>query len=59
MVRLEMGTLEDSNSYQGEVFSIGLTLLSAAMLQDFLRLYNTKTYKFDLQEANAALNEWK
>jgi hypothetical protein len=32
MERLEMGTLEDSLNFQSEVFSIGLTVLSAGML---------------------------
>jgi hypothetical protein len=47
MARLEMGTNEDSSSSSSEIFSIGLTVLSAAMLEDFLKLYNIKNYKFD------------
>lgn len=54
-----MGTLEDSHNRQGEVFSIGLTVLSAAMLEDFLHLYNPKSYRFDTQECTALLDEWK
>ncbi len=59
MERLEMGTLEDVNSCQGEIFSIGLTVLSAAMLEDFLPLYNTKTYRFDSGKCTVLLNEWR
>lgn len=47
MVRLEMGTNEDAANSYSEMFSIGFTILSAAMLEDFLKLYNIKTYKFD------------
>jgi hypothetical protein len=59
MARLEMGTNEDSSGSSSEIFSIGLTVLSAAMLEDFLKLYNIKTYKFDTNEATILLNEWK
>lgn len=59
MVRIEMGNMEDTSSYNAEVFSIGLTVLSAAMLDDFLRLYNVKQYHFDANEATALLNEWR
>jgi hypothetical protein len=29
------------------------------MLEDFLRLYNLKNYKFDTAEATTLLDEWK
>ena len=50
-MRIEMGNMEDPSSFNAEVFSIGLTVLSAAMLDDFLRLYDVKHYRFDAQEA--------
>ena len=59
MARLEMGSNEDTNSWPSEMFSIGFTVLSAAMLEDFLRLYNLKSYRFDTTEATNLLNEWK
>lgn len=59
MVRLEMGSNEDAAGWASEMFSIGLTVLSAAMLEDFLRLYNLKTYRFDTAEATALLDEWR
>jgi serine/threonine protein kinase len=59
MARLEMGSNEDTNSWPSEMFSIGLTVLSAAMLEDFLRLYNLKGFRFDTAEATNLLNEWK
>jgi hypothetical protein len=34
-------------------------VLSAAMLEDFLRLYDTKSYKFDSNEAKNILDEWR
>jgi hypothetical protein len=59
MVRIEMGTMEDSSNFSSEVFSIGLTVLSAAMLEDFLKLYDIKAHKFNAEEATILLNEWK
>lgn len=56
MARLEMGSNEDTSGWASEMFSIGLTVLSAAMLEDFLRLYNLKNYRFDTAEATALLN---
>jgi hypothetical protein len=35
MERLQKGIMEDSGNFSSEVFSIGLTVLSAAMLKDF------------------------
>ena len=54
-----MGNLEENQNYNAEVFSIGLTVLSAAMLEDFTHLYNTKTYRFNSEEASELLNEWR
>lgn len=54
-----MGTMEDSSNYSSEVFSIGLTVLSAAMLEDFLTLYDVKSYKFNAVEAGKYLDEWR
>lgn len=51
-----MGSNEDSAGWASEMFSIGLTVLSAAMLEDFLRLYTLKNYKFDTAEATALLD---
>jgi len=51
--------MEDSGSFSSEVFSIGLTILSAAMLKDFLILYDIKSYEFNIKEATSLLNEWK
>lgn len=47
MERLEMGKVEDSSNFDSEVFSIGFTVLSAGTLEDFLKLYNTRTYRFN------------
>ena len=51
-----MGINEEGNNYSSEVFSIGLTVLSAAMLEDFLRLYDIKSYKFNSNEATSILD---
>lgn len=42
-----MGKVEDSSNFDSEVFSIGFTVLSAGTLEDFLKLYNTRTYRFN------------
>lgn len=59
MERLEMGRLEDSANFHSEVFSIGLSVLGAGMLQDFLGLYNTRNYRFDNKEFDSWLEDWR
>jgi hypothetical protein len=46
MNKLELGGMDDLKNYQSEIFSIGLTILSAAMLQDFNDIYDNKKFKF-------------
>jgi hypothetical protein len=41
------------------VFSIGLTVLSAAMLEDFHYLYDIKAYKINEAETRVLLEEWR
>lgn len=41
------------------MFSIGLTVLSAAMLEDFEHLYDIKNYNFNQQQLNRKLDEFK
>ena len=50
--------MEDAHSYQSEVFSIGLTLLSAGMLEDFLGLYtiSSKSYKLNSRKLILLIN---
>lgn len=62
--KMEMGGVEDRTNFNSEVFSIGLTVLSAGMLTDFASLYpsksaTSKSFQFDLEEGNHCLNEWK
>lgn len=54
-----MSSLEDVHSFNSEVFSIGFTVLSAGMLEDFLRLYDTKSFRFNATEAEGLLEEWR
>ena len=56
-----MGTFEDMQSYKSEVFSIGLTLLSAGMLEDFINLYTirAKSCRFNSEKATLLKNEWR
>lgn len=59
MNKLEMGGLEDSSNYSSEVFSIGFTVLSAAVQENFEELYNTKNYKFNFEKADQHLHQWR
>lgn len=43
-----MGKIETEENDRSEIFSIGLTLLSAAHLEDYSRFYNMKNFNFDL-----------
>jgi hypothetical protein len=52
MNKLSMGGIEDLSDHTSEVFSIGLTVLSAAKLMDFSNLYNIKLKKFAFAKAN-------
>lgn len=38
--------MDDIKNYQSEMFSIGMTILSAAMLCDFSDIYDLKKLKF-------------
>ncbi len=41
------------------MFSIGMTILSAALLTDFSDIYDVKKLKFLYDQANENLIEWK
>jgi hypothetical protein len=48
MKQFEMGSTDSERlSPESELFSIGLTLLSAATEEDFLHVYNMETYHFN------------
>lgn len=55
MNKLELGGMDDLKNYQSEVFSIGMTILSAAMLCDFEDIYDLKKMKFKYESANEYL----
>ncbi len=59
MNKLELGGMDDVKNYQAEMFSIGMTILSAALLSDFNDIYDIKKMKFRYEEANEYLNEWR
>jgi hypothetical protein len=46
MNKLELGGTNDPKNYQSEIFSIGMTILSAAFLTDFNDIYDLKNMKF-------------
>ncbi len=52
MNKLELGGMDDVKNYQAEMFSIGMTILSAALLSDFGDIYDLKKMKFRYEEAN-------
>lgn len=41
------------------MFSIGMTILSAAFLSDFKDVYDMKKLKFSYEKAQHYLNQWK
>ena len=59
MNQLETGKTEGDENSNSEIFSVGLTVLSAALLEDFSSLYNLKNYSFDFQKLNQKLDEFK
>ena len=46
MNKLELGGMDDVSNYQSEMFSLGLTILGAAMLTNFNSVYDVKKFKF-------------
>ena len=59
MKQLETGKIEGEDNRNCEVFTIGLTVLSAALLEDFENLYDIKKYSFNHQQFNRKLDEFK
>ena len=51
--------MDDPKNYQSEMFSIGMTILGAALLTDFTDIYDVKKFKFRYDEANDYLHEWR
>lgn len=54
-----MGGMDDISNYKSEMFSLGMTILSAAMLTDFSDVYDVKKFKFRYDEMNDYLHEWR
>lgn len=54
-----MNKIESEETSQAEVFSMGLTVLSAAQLEDFLPYYDLKKHNFDFPRFNGRLDEFK
>ena len=50
MNKLELGGMDDVANFQSEMFSIGMTILSAALLTDFKNIYDVKKFKFRFEE---------
>lgn len=59
MNKLELGGMDDINNFQSEMFSIGMTVLSAALLTDFSNIYDVKKFKFNYEVATNCLEQWK
>jgi hypothetical protein len=55
MNKLELGGMDDIKNYSSEMFSIGMTILNAAMLNDFTEIYDVKKFKFKFDEASEHL----
>lgn len=48
MPLIEASNIDNTENALSEIFSIGLTILSAANLTDYKSLYSTTARKFDL-----------
>lgn len=59
MNKLDLGGMDDINNFQSEMFSIGMTILSAALLTDFSNVYDVKKLKFNYEVATSYLEKWK
>lgn len=59
MNKLELGGMDDIKNYSSEMFSIGMTILNAAMLNDFTEIYDVKKFKFKFDEASEDLQQWR
>lgn len=59
MNKLELGGMDDLKNYQSEIFSIGMTILSAANLNYYADIYDNKKFKFKFDEANEYMTEWR
>jgi hypothetical protein len=59
MPLIEASNIDNSENVQSEIFSIGLTILSAANLTDYKSLYNTTARKFDLGNFYRIVDEWR
>lgn len=59
MNKLELGGMDDVKNSQPEMFSIGMTILSAALLTDFSDVYDVKKFRFKYDQAGEYLYEWR
>ena len=59
MNKLELGGMDDIYNFQSEMFSIGMTVLSAALLTDFSNVYDVKKFKFNYEVATNYIEQWK
>ena len=57
--QLEVGKIEGEDNNNCEVFSIGLTVLSAALLEDFSNLYDIKKYSFDHNQLRKKIDDFR
>jgi hypothetical protein len=59
MNQLENGLYESNGNQNSEMFSIGLTLLSAATLEDYSYLYDTNDYHLDRATLRDKLDKFR
>ncbi len=59
MPLIEASNIDNTENALSEIFSIGLTILSAANLTDYKSLYSTTARKFDLGNFHRIVDEWR
>lgn len=56
---LRQGATDNEDNVQSEIFSIGLTVIAAGILESPESVYNLKNFTFDKAAADDLIGRWK
>jgi serine/threonine protein kinase len=59
LAKLELGATDNEENEHSEVFSIGLTVIAAGILENPSPIYNLKNFTFDKAYAADLIKKWK
>ncbi len=57
--KLALGATDNEENVNSELFSIGLTVIAAGILENPSSIYDFKTFTFDTAHATELINKWK